>query len=64
MPRCAACTRAAAFMSEFTAVTDVKLAAENERHAFVAEALRGAGVEAVSMEAFAVWTARLRPMIQ
>ena len=50
--------------SEFTAVTDVALLAENERHRFVSETLRDAGVESVPMEGFAVWTARMRPMIQ
>jgi hypothetical protein len=50
--------------SEFTAVTDVRLVAENERHRFVQETLRDAGVEAVAMEGFAVWTAKLRPQIQ
>jgi hypothetical protein len=50
--------------SEFTAVTDVALAAENKRHRFVSETLRDAGVESVPVEAFAVWTAKLRPMIQ
>jgi len=50
--------------SEFTAVTDVQLVAENERHHFVQETLREAGVESVAMEGFAVWTARMRPMIQ
>jgi DUF3037 family protein len=50
--------------SEFTAVTDVHLLAENERHQFVRETLRDAGVEAVPLEGLAVWTARMRPMIQ
>jgi len=50
--------------SEFTAVTDVALLAENERHRFVSDTLRDAGVEAVAMEGFAVWTAKMRPMIQ
>jgi Protein of unknown function (DUF3037) len=50
--------------SEFTAVTDVHLLAENERHQFVRETLRDAGVEAVPLEGLAVWTARIRPMIQ
>jgi hypothetical protein len=49
---------------EFTAVTDVHLLAENERHRFVQETLRDAGVEAVAMEGFAVWTARMRPLMQ
>jgi hypothetical protein len=50
--------------SEFTAVTDVHLLAENERHRFVRETLRDAGVEAVPLEGLAVWTAKMRPMIQ
>ncbi len=50
--------------SEFTAVTDVHLIAENERHRFVQETLRDAGVEAVAMEGFAVWAAKMRPVIQ
>lgn len=50
--------------TEFTAVTDVHLVAQNERHKFVQETLRDAGVEAVPMEAFAVWTAKLRPLIR
>ena len=50
--------------SEFTAVTDIHLIAENERHQFVRETLRDAGVEAVPLEGLAVWTAKMRPMIQ
>jgi len=50
--------------SEFTAVTDVRLIAADERHRFVQETLRDAGVEAVAMEGFAVWAAKMRPMIQ
>ena len=50
--------------SEFTAVTDVHLIAKNERHQFVRETLRDAGVETVPLEALAVWTAKMRPMIQ
>ena len=50
--------------SEFTAVTDVALAAENERHRFVRDTLRDAGVEPVPQEGFAVWVAKLKPMIQ
>ena len=50
--------------SEFTAVTDVHLLAENERHRFVQEALRDAGVEAVPLEGLAVWTAKMRPLLQ
>ena len=50
--------------SEYTAVTDVHLVAENERHRFVQETLRDAGVDAVPMEGFAVWAAKMRPLIQ
>jgi len=50
--------------AEFTAVTDVHLLADNERHRFVQATLRDSGVEAVPMEAFAVWTAKMRPLIQ
>jgi hypothetical protein len=60
----AAHIRKKAVSSEFTAVTDVPLIAENERHRFVQETLREAGVESVPMEGFAVWTAKIRPMIQ
>jgi|GEM_PF-348219 hypothetical protein len=50
--------------SEFTAVTDVHLLADNERHQFVRETLRDAGAEAVPLEGLAVWTAKMRPLIQ
>jgi len=50
--------------SEFTAVTDVHLMAEDSRQRFVQETLRDAGVAAVPVEAFAVWTAKLKPLIQ
>jgi hypothetical protein len=56
--------RAKVAASEFTAVTDVHLIAENERHQFVRETLRDAGVEAVPLEGLAVWTAKMRPLIQ
>lgn len=54
----------APFATEFAAVTDVPLAAGNERHAFVRETLRDAGIEPIPMEGFAVWVAKLRPMLQ
>ena len=56
--------RAKSTSAEFTAVTDVALAADNERHRFVRETLRDAGVEPVALEGFAVWVAKLKPMIQ
>jgi hypothetical protein len=45
-------------------VTDVPLLSENERHRFVRDTLRDAGIEPVPMEGFAVWVAKLRPMLQ
>ena len=42
----------------------MRLLAENERHRFVREPLRDAGAEAVPLEGLAVWTAKMRPMIQ
>jgi hypothetical protein len=53
-----------AFAPEFTAVTDVSLEASNERYRFVRDTLREAGVEPVPLEGFAVWVARLKPMLQ
>jgi Protein of unknown function (DUF3037) len=50
--------------TEFTAVTDVALDAGNERHRFVRDTLRDVGIEPVAMEGFAVWVARLEPMMQ
>lgn len=50
--------------TEFTAVTDVPLKAGNERHGFVRDTLRDAGIEPVPMEGFAVWVAKLKPMMQ
>jgi hypothetical protein len=49
---------------EFTAVTDIHLIAENERHRFVSDTLRSAGVEAIPMEGFAVWAVKMRPLIR
>ena len=54
----------AAFATEFAAVTDVPLAADNPRHRFVRDTLRDVGVEAIPMEGLAVWVAKLRPMLQ
>ena len=56
--------RAKVASMEFTAVTDLALAAENERHGFVRDTLRDAGIEPVPQEGFAVWVAKLKPMIQ
>jgi len=54
----------APFASEFTAVTDVPLVQGNERHQFVRDTLRDVGIEPVPMEGFAVWVAKLRPLLQ
>jgi len=50
--------------SEFTAVTDIHLVAENARQKFVQETLRDAGIEAVAVDGFAVRVAKLKPHIQ
>ena len=49
--------------SEFVAVTDVALQEGNERHRFVQSTLRDAGIEAVPLEGFAVWVAKLKPLL-
>lgn len=57
-------TAKASLKTEFAAVTDVVLNAENDRHRFVRDTLRDAGIEPVAMEGFAVWVAKLKPMMQ
>lgn len=54
----------AALKTEFAAITDIALDRENERDRFVESALRGAGVEPVALQEFAVWVARLKATIQ
>jgi Protein of unknown function (DUF3037) len=54
----------APFATEFAAVTDVALQEGNERHRFVRDTLRDVGIEPIPMEGFAVWVAKLRPMLQ
>lgn len=49
--------------TEFTAVIDVPLLPKNERHRFVGDTLRSAGIEPVPLEGFAVWVARLKPQL-
>jgi hypothetical protein len=53
----------APYGTEFAAVTDIALLPDNERHRFVREALRDAAVEAVPRDGFAVWVAKLRPLL-
>jgi hypothetical protein len=50
--------------TEFAAVTDVVLNAENGCHRFVRDTLRDAGIEPVAMEGFAVRVAKLKPLLQ
>jgi hypothetical protein len=57
-------TAKARLKTEFAAVTDVALNAENDRHRFVRDTLREAGIEPVAMEGFAVWVAKLKPLLQ
>jgi len=57
-------TAKASLKTEFAAVTDVALNAENDRHKFVSDTLRDAGIEPVAMEGFAVWVAKLKPLLQ
>jgi Protein of unknown function (DUF3037) len=57
-------TAKAVLKTEFAAVTDVALNAENDRHRFVRDTLRDAGIEPVAMEGFAVWVAKLKPLLQ
>jgi hypothetical protein len=53
------------FQSEFTAVTDVELQPEhNERHRFVREPLRDAGIESLGMSAFAARVPKLKAQMQ
>jgi len=54
----------ARFASEFTAVTDVRLNEGDERHCFVRDTLREVGIEPIPLEGFAVWVAKLKPMLQ
>ena len=50
--------------TEFAAVTDVELLSKNERHQFVGETLRSAGIEPVPLDNFAVWVAKLKPLLR
>lgn len=54
----------APWKSEFAAVTDVELSDGIPLHRFVRDALRDAGIEPVPLDHFAVWVAKLKPMIQ
>jgi hypothetical protein len=56
-------TAKASLKTEFAAVTDVALNAGNDRHCFVRDTLREAGIEPIPLESFAVWVAKLKPMM-
>ncbi len=57
-------TAKSSLKTEFAAVTDVALNAGNDRHRFVRDTLRDAGIEPIPMEGFAVWVAKLKPLLQ
>jgi hypothetical protein len=57
-------TAKARLKTEFAAVTDVALDAENDRHRFVRDTLRDVGIEPIPMDGFAVWVAKLKPLLQ
>ena len=57
-------TARASLKTEFAAVTDVALDGGNDRHCFVRDTLHDAGIEPVAMEGFAVWVAKLKPLLQ
>jgi hypothetical protein len=49
--------------TEFAAVTDVPLVPGDGRDDFVAASLREVGIEPIPMEGFAVWVAKLKPLL-
>ena len=57
-------TAKARLKTEFAAVTDVPLNDGNERHRFVRDTLRDVGIEPIPLEGFAVWVAKLKPLLQ
>lgn len=54
----------APWKSEFAAVTDVELSDRIPLHRFVRDALRDGGIEPVPLDHFAVWVAKLKPLMQ
>ena len=54
----------APWKSEFAAVTDVELSDRIPLHRFVRDTLGDAGIESIPLDHFAVWVAKLKPMIQ
>jgi hypothetical protein len=54
----------ASLKTEFAALTDIDLTEQSDRNRFVDRTLRDAGVEPIPLSHFAVWVAKLKPMIQ
>jgi hypothetical protein len=54
----------AALKTEFAAITDVALNDQHDRDRFVDRTLREAGIEPVPLDHFAVWVAKLKPLMQ
>jgi hypothetical protein len=50
-------------MTEFAAVTDVPLIHGHRRDDYISTALREAAIEPIPMEGFAVWVAKLKPLL-
>ena len=50
--------------TEFAAVTDVPLVRGNKRDDFVSAVLRERNIEPIPVEGFAVWVAKLKPLLQ
>jgi len=59
-----AITAKSTLKTEFAAITDIALTDQNDRDRFVNRTLRDAGIEPVPLDHFAVWVAKLKPMIQ
>ena len=59
-----AITAKSTLKTEFAAITDIDLKENNDRNRFVDRTLRDAGIEPVPLDHFAVWVAKLKPMIQ
>jgi hypothetical protein len=53
----------ASLKTEFAAITDIELTEQSDRNRFVDRTLRDAGIEPIPLSHFAVWVAKLKPMI-
>jgi hypothetical protein len=52
------------YAPEFTAVTDIAFEQENTDHRFLEKTLNNNGITPIPLDNFAVWVAKLRPMVQ